>query len=647
MRLPLHAHPRAEIRRPRSRRSIAWIVAVAAPAVACALLVLLWPVLEHGPFVAAFAAVIVAAAVGGRRPGLLALALVSVAVPVILTRRGTMDLGTPDDVGLLIFFVAAGVPLALLVGAFRDSRDAMIRARETAEHETQRLAMAFEATSDAVCQLDEHFRFTMVNSEAERLLRRPRGSLLGTTVWESFPEVIGTRIESEFRRTLSEGRRVAFTDFYRPLDRWFRIRVHPTDHGLAIYFRDATERVRARERRLLLERAGESLSASLDYEKTLTQVVHLAVPSLADMAIVHLASDGGVRRVAVAHVDPAKEVEINAIPSIHGPFAPDHPITRAMKGEALLAPEVPQAWREALMRIPGHAQILRIAQPRSLMFLPLVARGRILGVISFATAESRRAYEEADLETGLELARRAAIALDNAMLFREAQEAIRIRDQFLSVASHELKTPLTALRAQLQFLQRDLGDRDKAEERTRRIGRYVRRLTRLVNDLLDVSFISGGELRIHPETTDVGRLVREVAQRMEAEAERAGSPLEVQTEKIPARIDPLRVDRVVAKLIGNAIKYGEKKPIRVQASHRDGETRIEIIDHGMGIPEGYLPWIFTRFGQAVSPGQYGGLGLGLYIADQIVRAHGGRIEVQSREGKGSTFVVHLPDTATA
>ena len=269
----------------------------------------------------------------------------------------------------------------------------------------------------------------------------------------------------------------------------------------------------------------------------------------------------------------------------------------------------------------------------------------IAGALTLATAESVRTYGEQDLERALDLARRCATAIENARLYQAAREAIGVRDEFLSVASHELRTPLTSMLLGVQALEREVQRTDDRplRERTARVVQQVGRLIRLVDSLLDVSRIAARKLDLSLEEFDLARLARDVADRFVEPARQTGATLEV---RAPPRLvglwDPVRVDQVLSNLLANAVKFGAGKPIELAVEDGDAGVMMTVADGGIGISREQLGRIFERFERGVSLRKYGGLGLGLYIARQLVEAHGGRIEVESETGRGAKFRVHLP-----
>jgi PAS domain S-box-containing protein len=229
----------------------------------------------------------------------------------------------------------------------------------------------------------------------------------------------------------------------------------------------------------------------------------------------------------------------------------------------------------------------------------------------------------------------------------DLRDAVRARDEFLQIASHELKTPLTPLQLQLDVLARALEEsglrNDRLTEKLDIAIRQTNRLERLVESLLEVSRITGGRLALDVERFDLAELVRDTTLRFRAESTRAGSCIAVQAdEAIPGRWDRTRVEQILSNLLSNAVMYGKGKPIEVEAHRMNGTALVSVTDHGMGIDEEALSRIFGRFERAVSLRHFGGLGLGLFVARQLAEAHGGTLVAQSQPRAGSTFTLVLP-----
>ena len=409
------------------------------------------------------------------------------------------------------------------------------------------------------------------------------------------------------------------------------------------------ERLRKAERRQaeagqqFLAAASEALLSSLRYQDTLAAVARLAVPRLGDFCMVEVAageSEGG-SDFTIAQVDPNKGAQAEelfrklAVDREHG-FGT---VMRTRKSE-LISERMGQP-PSALLRGMGLT---------SVMTVPMTVRERILGAITFAIAAPRHAHSEADLTIAEDLAHRAAFAIDNARLYRQAQDAIRARDEFLSIASHELRTPLTPLQLQLQKMVKQLekesslnGSSEGMKTSLKRSERQVLRLTALVENLLDVSRITSGHLRVQLERVDLVEVLRDVVGRFTEELGRAGCEVDLDAaESIVGQWDRLRIEQVVTNLIANAIKYGSGKPIDIRVIKNGKTAGFSIRDNGIGIAPEQQTRIFGRFERAVSTRAYGGLGLGLYIAQQIVDAHGGRIGVESAPNQGARFTVELP-----
>ncbi|HOG45967.1 MAG TPA: MEDS domain-containing protein [Anaerolineae bacterium] len=411
------------------------------------------------------------------------------------------------------------------------------------------------------------------------------------------------------------------------------------------------ERQRATESLSFLAEASRVLATSLDYEATLQSVAQLCVPILGDWCIVEVAGDGGVLcQVAAAHADPAKQPLLDELtraypPSPHGL----HPASRVLRtGQWEIIPELhDETWATPVAE--RHRALVRTLGLRSGMVVPLIARGRSLGTISFASGRTR-CYGAAELALAEELARRCALAVDNARLYREAQQAIRSRDEFLSVAAHELKTPLTGLRGFAQLSLRRLHTNgvlppQDLQRALQVIDEQSAKLSQLIGQLLDVSRIEAGQLRLERRPVDLVPLVAGVVDL--ARAESNAHPLVVRApSSLPAVVDPLRLEQVLANLIDNAIKFSpDGRPIDVDLWEAGGTISLAVRDYGPGIAPEHRRRIFERFYQvqAASPGQ--GLGLGLYVSQRIVALHEGHCEVESPAGGGTRFVVVLPASA--
>ncbi|WNG46636.1 PAS domain-containing protein [Archangium minus] len=414
---------------------------------------------------------------------------------------------------------------------------------------------------------------------------------------------------------------------------------------------DITERMRGEQKLGFLSEASRLLTESLEPDEALQRVARLAASSVATYCVVDLLQeDGGFQRVAVAHQEPSMEDVIQQVRRFTPRSDVSTPVAEALRhGWTKLYTDFTLEHRRQSAVSPAHLEILDRLDPHSVLLVPMKTRERSWGVITFARAGAAERFDEGDVDMAEELARRAASALENARLLRTTQEAVRLRDEFLSVASHELKTPLTPLSLKLHALARSVNDGGLAGLERRLPGdvdvmrRQVKRLSDLVNELLDVSRISSGRLSLALEEVDLVALVHEVCSRFEPEAERVGCRLQIRSDgALLGCWDRLRLEQVVSNLLSNSIKYGAGKPIHLQVGAGERGARLVVRDEGIGIQEEALSRIFGKFERAVSERNYGGLGLGLYITRQIVEAHGGIIRVESAPGQGATFTLELP-----
>lgn len=303
---------------------------------------------------------------------------------------------------------------------------------------------------------------------------------------------------------------------------------------------------------------------------------------------------------------------------------------------AVIESGVPTEWEEEIPQKDGVHTYM------SLKFPLFTQRGEPYAICGISTDITERTKAEAERERLLEQERAARL---------EAQKSVQIRDDFISIASHELRTPITPLKMYLQVLRRELfgvtadafpkaASLVNALEKT---DSELKRLERLIEDLLNVTRISAGSLELDLQELDLSALVRETVDRHEAAARKA--KCEVHTRLEPGVVgiwDHARLEQVVVNLLTNAIKYGAGKPIEVSVEKLDGYARFSVRDHGIGIAKEAQASIFERFGRVAPIQHYGGLGLGLYISHEFVAAHGGHITVESEPGQGSTFSVDLP-----
>jgi PAS domain S-box-containing protein len=418
---------------------------------------------------------------------------------------------------------------------------------------------------------------------------------------------------------------------------------------------DITRQKRVENDFRFLAEASAELARLSDYQSTLDRIAHLAVPHFADWCLVDLLSESGsLERVAVAHVDPAKEHLVRHIqrrfPPNPGRILGAGPWNVLKTGQPEMAAEISDDLLERLVPDPEYLALLRTLGLRSHMAVPLASRGRTLGVITFIAAESLRRYTPDDLVPADNLANRAAVAIENAMLLRAMRESDRAKDVFLATLAHELRNPLAPLSNSLAIIKRAPHDAARVEQVAPVIERQVAHLTRLVDDLLDVSRISTGKIELKKEPANLVSILRGAIETSRPHIQAGRHKLSVQFPDEPTELDadPVRLAQVFSNLLNNAAKYtrpGGHIELMVQAEPERFVVRVR--DNGAGIAPEMLKNVFSLFMQAAHPAErsQGGLGIGLSLVEGLVRLHGGSVEARS-EGpqKGSEFIVYLPRT---
>ena len=522
-----------------------------------------------------------------------------------------------------------------------------------------------DGAPDAILLVDGTGVIRLVNERAERLFGYARSQLLGRPSTLVLPDDV--RAARDVQRDVYGLRR----DGSRFLA---EISVSPlvTDGGRLItaVVRDVTDRRRLEDDRVdrgrveiarahaeeigrrasFLAEASRVLAASLDYEATLRSVARVAIPYLADYVLVDvLETQGRLRRLAAAHRDPVLEERLASAPG-QAPVTSGTSALEAVieRGEPTLVRDVSDDWLAARARDAEHLGTAAGARPTSLMLVPLRARGRTLGVVSFVLVNGARRYALADLALAEDLAQRAALAADNARLYREAQDTSRAKDEFLAVLSHELRTPLTPVLGWVRMLRTGTLAPEATERALDTVERNTRLQAQLVEDLLDVSRIIAGKLSLNLRPVALGPIVDMVIEGAAASALAKSIIVTRRVEPDLPRIeaDANRFQQVVANLLSNAVKFTPAGGrVEVGVARAGDDLRLTVADTGDGLAPEVAPHIFDRFRQADSTitRQYGGLGLGLSIVRHIVERHGGTVQATSEgPGHGTTFTVTLP-----
>ena len=538
-----------------------------------------------------------------------------------------------------------------------------MRARQAVESVQRDISYILESISDPFVVYDAEWRFRYVNGAARRAFSdTPLGGeaeVGGRTLWDVFPHVRGTAFEREAAAAMVDRAPRSF-EMEHADGTWTETYLYPTDDGgLGASWKDISARKRAESALRFLNEASTILASSLDFEATLAAVAKLAVPRLGDWCGIEIVGEDGVaRQLAVAHTDSTK------IPLAHElrrryPAEPDAESGLPLvlrKGVTEFYPNVTDEQVAASAVDADHLALLRALQLRSVIIVPLIARERILGALTLIGAESGRRFTTDDLEVAESLARRAALAVDNAQLYRDAERARadaeaanHAKSEFLATMSHELRTPLNAIAGYTELLEMELRGPVTAEQREdlRRIRRSQRHLLALVNDVLNFARLDSGYLQYDITDVPLGETLAEVEALVAPQLQAKGIAYEL---ALPPRsltvvADREKLQQIVVNLLSNALKFtAPGGRIDVECDAPGSMVSITVRDTGRGVPDDKLEAIFEPFVQVerALTRETEGSGLGLAISRSLARAMNGDLTVASEVGIGSTFTLTLP-----
>jgi PAS domain S-box-containing protein len=533
---------------------------------------------------------------------------------------------------------------------------------ERAQRRLAELDAVYDSAPVGLCVLDADLRYVRINQRMADMNGLPADKHIGRTVRDMVPHV-ADQAEPVLRRVLETGEPVLGIDIVGEtaahpgvqriwVENWHPIRdVAGWVIGINVVAEEITERKRAETTLSFLANASRTLSELLDPGAIVTAIGRLAVPHLADWTLVEtFGTNLSPDHLVLVHADAARAAEARAAALRYAPERnPAHPLARVIAtGRAELLADVPDALLAHVARDAAHLEWLRSLNLGSAIVVPMVARGRAVGILGLATAESGRRYDAHDLALAEELGRRAALAVDNARLYSELREEARRKDQFLATLAHELRNPLASILSAVAVLDRDSPQTAHAINLRAIIARQTRHLARLVDDLLDVARLTSGKVALQRRSVDVRDAVRHSVDGLR----QAGRGLEHEvTMSLPGdpvlvNADSLRLEQVIGNLLDNAVKYTPPgRAIRVAVTREAEAGVVRVQDEGAGIAPALLARIFEPFVQAEHPGArpQGGLGLGLALARGLVEQHGGALSAHSAgEGHGSEFTVRLP-----
>lgn len=518
------------------------------------------------------------------------------------------------------------------------------------ESEDRRAQALFQHALDAILVADDEGRYIDANPAACAMLGMTRSQLLGTTLfelagmgpeqsrtlWRQFLEQGEQRGEFELRTP--DGRRL-FVEYSA------RAHFMPGEH-LAM-LREVTRRKRAESLLALLTEASEVLVGSLPHSEVLKAVPRLAVRQLGDWCIAILFEDKGLQQVAASHRQPEREplleeLQLGWVPARHWELLREALYSgRTLQGET--TPEQAAGFAE----VPRAAEWVRALEPHAYLVVPLATRQRRLGLLVLVSCTPGWRYEAEDRVAALELARLAALALENARLHEQERRALRLRQEMMGTVSHDLRNPLHALLLRARILERraiQSGD-ELTQADARVLQHLVKQMERLLADLVDLTSMEAGKLSLEQQPQQVGELLAEAMELLEPLGQQQGVEVRLRPVEEPLVVlcDRSRILQVLSNLAGNAIKFTPQQgQVELRVARREGHAVFSVSDTGLGIKAEELPHLFERYWRAQGAQKTAGSGLGLAIAKGIVEAHGGRIQVESQPGHGSTFSFTLP-----
>jgi signal transduction histidine kinase len=522
-----------------------------------------------------------------------------------------------------------------------------------------RFRSTVERSVDGVVVLDAAGKVRYANAAAESLFGLPRSELIGREF--GHPAGAGDATEID---VLSAGRPPLVADMRVAQTTW------DGQEALLVLIRDVTDRKAAEERERalireqaaraeaeaharraeLLDRASGSLVATLDLDELLRGLARVVVEELGDVCLIDVDDQNGpMRRLAAARKGDPRHAFLKGLEERPVRLGPDTAEARVFRtGASLLVSDVSEEWLEEAARQDDPAGAFHMLRPRSLMMVTLHAGALRWGVLSVLSCDPAVRYTAGDLALAEELVRRAGMTLENARLFRLAQEASRAKSDFLAIVSHELRTPLSAIIGYSGLLEEGIGgELTRAQHGyLNAIHRSAEHLIRLIDQVITFARLEGDHERVEVESVDLARVAEDVATLVRPLADRKGLGLSVRLPTVNPRMesDEKKISQILINLVTNALKYTERGEVSVEVEAEDDEVVLRVRDTGPGIPPDKVVEIFEPFHQLENPRtrREGGTGIGLSIVKNLTGLLGGEVGVAAGQGGGSTFYVRLP-----
>lgn len=661
---------------PRDRIARArFVAALAVPFCVLAIQSVAWAVLRPFAWFLFVAGVFLSSWMGGARAGLLSTLTSAVLVwYFFLSPAHSFAKFAPNYFVSLALFLTLGVLFSLFHERLRRTERSGRAAAEALRASEAKFAGILSTAFDAIISIDDDQRILLYNDAAARLFGYTREEILGKPITLLMPECFRAAHEQHVRRfaagtkmarAVSErsqaifGRRKSGEEF--PVEA--EISKLDLDHGrvFTVVLRDVTvqrrlerDRAKALDEQTFLAKIGEIFAASLEPSETLRRVAQASVEHMADFVIVDMVEEGALRRLKVAHSDPARADVARGLESLPQDQFQPPPVRSAIETKHAQVQVHAEAVSDEVLRdyFPDDRvrSLVAAMQAKSTMVVPLVARGEAIGIMTFLSSKPDRRYDASDVRLAEEVGRRAALALDNARLYKTARDAIEARDEILGVVAHDLRNPLSTIQLGAQVILQRLSpeSRENVERSVEMILRSSKRANRLIEDLLEVRRAQVGRLTLRREDVSAMQMLVDLveAQRPLVSAAMLGLEVDLPRTLPTVCADRDRVLQIFENLLGNAMKFTPRGG-QVTVGGREEGNRVVfwVRDTGPGVPPEELSHLFDRFWQG-RPADRRGVGLGLAIARQVVEAHGGEIWAESDVGRGTTVFFTIPTSAT-
>ena len=551
------------------------------------------------------------------------------------------------------------VPTANLVTALTRNIALRHAAQQRAALNQSLLDAILTSAGDAIIVKDPDGQYVAVNDAGARFLGLSPQDMIGKTSFDFVPEAVARLSRERELEVMSTGRTTHSEEagVARGVTQHFLISrgvwrdANGDTRGTVAVASNITDRKRREQETAFLADAGRVLAESLDYRTTLNGVARLVTPALADWCTVHVVNaSGGIDVLAVAHADEEKVRWARRLAEKYqpAPTAVTGVPNVIRTGTSEIYPDITDDMLVAAARDGEHLSLLRALEMRSAMIVPMTAHGRTVGAITLIGAESGRQYSERDLGLIEEIARRAALAIENAELFEAASAASRAKGDFLASMSHELRTPLNAIIGYTELLKEGISGpvTPRQQEQLLRIRASAGHLLGLIDEVLSYSRIEAGHAETSLNDVSVEAVLEEAASLVRPMADAKKLPLVIAPPARPVRFetDVLKLRQILVNLMTNAVKFTDEGEVRVTATCTEDEVIFTVKDTGIGISESHAANVFEPFWQVQQNAsrRVGGTGLGLTVTRRLARLLGGEVTVESAPAVGSTFLVRLP-----